>query len=612
VKRLANALVALLVATAARPASAQTPLTVGSVRDQRGEPVAGADVAGLRDGALVARGATDAAGTFALEGPAIGAVRVTCRFCASARVAVSAGQPVIIVVRRYQALFSDAPTADDLANLPYARVDSAIALRPFTLLAQTSTAYPGANLSDRGLSQSGSLFVDDGNPVYDIAAGSSPYAFVPAHFESSVNVVDAGQAYLYGNRAGGGSVVATPFGDESDVLVAGGGDAIARLEAGTESLSTALATFSNDDESRQRGDVSANFSPGTGQTIALAAGSEQGRSFSPIAPFAGSYSFTDATYSNARLANLYVSATTDRGNDLFAVSEYGAQTVWSDAGVEAGVHSDAPISAFADIGVRASSGTYATAEGGYVLPAIGASFRQLHSDAGITAGNQDYNVTAGVGAFWLQYQDGPPQTPLKAALALPSLQAQLFPNGHFGGTLEAAGSFTLPTFEQLYSNYYYPPTSLDFQRNTLQAVSFDYTDASRVRVALEASAQRVAGSASGTISSAGVSATWQIAPSLSLRAWTMHVSDTVPSVPTLSGYPTFVAPTENAAWLTYDANGSLRFDAIYRRDLLDGAPFYHVDGDISGPIAAHRLRWYAGVEDRLRRTFLDVGLRLGL
>ena len=608
-KRLANALVALLIATAVRPASAQTPLTVGSVRDQGGEPLAGAEIVGLRDGARPTRGITDAAGTFALEGAGVTAITVSCRFCAPTRVAVTPGQPVVIVVHRYDALLSDGPSAADLANLPYAHVESAIALRPFTLLAQSSTAYPGANLSDRGLAPSGSLLVDDGNPIYDIAAGSSPYAFVPAHFESDVSIADASQAYLYGNRAGGGSVVATPFGDENDAFVAGGSDAMARVQGGTENLAVALATFSNDDESRQRGDVSANFSPGADQTIAIAAGSEQGRSFSADAPFAGSYAFADATYNDARLANLYLNATTDRGNDLFSVSPYDARTVWSDAGVAAGVHSNATISTFADIGVRASSGDYASSEYGYALPTTGAYFRQVHSDAGITTGNQDYNVTAGVGAFWLQYQNGVAPAPLKTALALPSVQANLFPNGHFGGTLEAAGSFTLPTFEQLYSDYSYPPATLGLQRNSLQAVSFDYTDESRLRVALEVASQHVAGAASGNISSAGIAASWQIAPLFSLRAWTMHVSDSVPPVVTLNAYPAFASPTQNAAWFTYDANGNLRVDAIYRRDLLDGAPFYHVDGDISGPIV-QTLRWYAGVEDRLRRTFLDVGLRL--
>ncbi len=609
-KRLADAILALLVVTVAQPASAQTPLLVGSVRDQHGEALAGAEVLGLRDGAAPVRSITDAAGTFALEGAGIAAVRVSCRFCAPARARVNAGQPVVIVVQRYDALLSDAPTASDLENLPYAHVESAIALRPFTLLSQTSTAYPGSSLSDRGLSPTGSLFLDDGNPVYDIAAGSSPYALVPAHFENDVSVVDASQAYLYGNRAGGGTVVATPFTDESGDFIAGGTDAIARVQAGSNAAGAVLATFSNGEESRQRADVSANFSPGDGQTLAVAGSSEQGRTFSVNAPFAGSYAFTDATYDNVRLANLYVSVTTDRGNDALANGEYASQTNWSDAGVTAGVRSNATISTFADLGVRASSGTYTSSEYEYVLPQIGANFRQLHADAGITAGDNDYRIVAGIGGFGLQYGGGEAQQPLKSALVLPSLQAQIFPNARFGGTIEASGSFTLPAFDQLYGNAYVSPAAIALQRNALQAISLDYTDESRVHVALEAASQHVAGSASGVITSAGIAAAWQIAPALSLRVWTMHVADTVPTLSTLEFYPVAPAPTENAAWLTYDANGSLRVDAVYRRDLLDGAPFYHVDGDLSGPII-QRLRWYAGVEDRLRRTFLDVGLRLG-
>jgi hypothetical protein len=52
----------------------------------------------------------------------------------------------------------------------------------------------------------------------------------------------------------------------------------------------------------------------------------------------------------------------------------------------------------------------------------------------------------------------------------------------------------------------------------------------------------------------------------------------------------------------------VRLDAIYRRDLLDGGPFQHLDASISGPIAG-RFRWYAGVEDRQHTTYLGVGLR---
>jgi hypothetical protein len=87
----------------------------------------------------------------------------------------------------------------------------------------------------------------------------------------------------------------------------------------------------------------------------------------------------------------------------------------------------------------------------------------------------------------------------------------------------------------------------------------------------------------------------------------MHVSDTVPMYGTVLPYDG-LAPTVGALWLTYDNGGAIRADAIYRRDLLNGLPFYHVDGAISGPLA-DRVRWYAGAEDRMHRTFVDFGVR---
>ena len=110
------------------------------------------------------------------------------------------------------------------------------------------------------------------------------------------------------------------------------------------------------------------------------------------------------------------------------------------------------------------------------------------------------------------------------------------------------------------------------------------------------------------MTSAGLAATWQVAPLISLRAWGMHVTDTADSYPLGVEPYGGAAPSTGALWATYDNNGAVRFDAIYRRDLLNNAPFYHVDGDVSGPITP-QLRWYAGVEDRMRTQFIDVGLR---
>jgi hypothetical protein len=154
---LEGAAALLLAMLAASPVRAQTPLVVGSVRDQHGMVIVGAIVTGrTAEGPLVSA-VTDAAGTFALHGAGIMTVRIECRYCASTQTAVVADRPVVAIVRRYTALTSDAPSSADLQNLPYAHIESSIALRPFTLLAQETASYPGPTLNDRGLSSSAEL-----------------------------------------------------------------------------------------------------------------------------------------------------------------------------------------------------------------------------------------------------------------------------------------------------------------------------------------------------------------------------------------------------------------------------------------------------------------------
>jgi hypothetical protein len=609
-----------LVATTlvAPPARAQAPLVVGAVRDQRGVPVAGAAVVGRRGAQAPLRTSTDRLGTFALAASGVVSILVTCRYCGPAIVSVRAGEPVVVIVDRYEALASDSPSSSDLENLPYAHVESALALRPFTLLEQSVDAYPGSRLSDRGLAPSGSLLVDDGAPNYDVVNGSSPYELVPAQYERTATSSDASNAYLYGDQAGGGIVNASPFGTDSNWQVATlGSDAIARAQTGSDNLGAVFGSFTNDEESRQRSDLSATFSLGADQSLAFAAGSEQGRTFnSGTSQFDGSFSFADAAYADPQLANLYVSAVLDRGNYTLSTGQNVSNAVWSDSGLNIGVRSLGAVSAFADFGIRASTGFYdQQAPYDYYyspLPRVGADLTQTRADAGVNASGRDYDVTAGVGTFWIDYAGGTTgvSQPAKAALALPSIQAQLFPNQRWSLDVQDSDSFTLPTFVDQYEYSGTGVDAVEYDRNALLAEALTYTDQARLRVSLEQSTQRVAGASSGTITSQGLSATWQVAPSIALRAWTMHVTDTVPVYASTTAYDGNTTPTLNAFWLTYDATGGLRLDAIYRRDLLDGAPFYHVDGDLSGPIAG-RLRWYAGVEDRERRTFLDVGLRFG-
>jgi hypothetical protein len=588
------------------PAPAAVTLVVGSVRDQHGSAITGAFVTGIRSGTPV-RTSTDTSGTFALQADGISAVEIRCRYCATATFPVRPGDPVVAIVHRYDALETDTPSGDDLANVPYAHVESAMALRPFTLLAQTTRIYPGSVISDRGLASGGSLLVDNGAANYDIVAGLSPYGAIPAGYEQAGEISDAGNAFLYGDQAGGGTVFLHPFSASNNAQTALiGGDAIVRAQIGSDTSALAIGSFTNSAESRQRIDATlAVPMAGDGVSLQVNAGAEQGRQYSsPGSWLADEFTFADSTFADDRLANLQVTGSVDRGGYVASYGSTPYDTIWSDASFDASVHSNGPVQLFADAGTRYSTGYYDTP----AYSEIGASLRQSRADAGFTTGGPWYAVTGGVGMFWIGYTGGAyGSQPLSAAFATPSLQATLFPKSRWSVDMEGSGSFSLPTFLQQYQYPDYSST-IEFTRNSLFAGALNYTDDARLKLSFEGATQSVRGSSFGTVTSAGLSATWQVAPLISLRAWGMHVTDTAETYP--AGIEPYggMAPSTGALWATYDNNGAVRLDAIYRRDLLDNAPFYHVDGDVSGPIS-HRLRWYAGVEDRMRVRYLDAGLR---
>ena len=102
----------------------------------------------------------------------------------------------------------------------------------------------------------GSLLIDDGVPNYDIVNGQSPYVLIPASYEQSAVLRDASDAYAYGDQAAGGIVELDPFtsGSNSEIAIVGS-DAIARAQVGSDSSAIAFGSLTNDEESRQRGDV---------------------------------------------------------------------------------------------------------------------------------------------------------------------------------------------------------------------------------------------------------------------------------------------------------------------------------------------------------------------
>jgi hypothetical protein len=589
------------------PAGAQVPLVVGSVRDQHGAPIVGATIATKTSSGVVAT-STDTSGTFALHASDARTLSITCRYCRPATVAVQAGQPVVAIVRRYDALVSTAPSPNDLANLPYTHVESAIALQPFTLLAQTSSVFPGSQLSDRGLQPANALVIDANVPDYDVVLGTSPYATIPAMYEQTANVANPANAFLYGDQAGSGIVSLDPFGGDNAGVALVGDNALFRAQAGSDAASVALASFSNDDESRQRGDAQFAIPLSSAQTLLVSGGTSQGRFYeSPYSAGAQSFSFAQVAWDDAQPSiDTHASFVTDLGT--YDADDDLISDLWTDSAFTIGMRTRGAVQAFADLSARYSTGIYDAQA--LNTPRIAGSIEQDRLDAGLEAVGTGYDVTGGVGLFGIDYAGGSlgVSSPSTAHLATPSLQAQLFPQSKWSLDLDASGAFTLPDLWQQYSyDDNYEALTLDRQR--LYTATLGYTDDARVRVSLEAASQRVSGYANGLVTSAGVAVAWQIAPLVALQAWTMHVDD---ATSTSGQAPPYgiegIAPTVNAVWLTYD-NG-FRVDAIYRRDLLNGQPFSHLDGDVSAPISGS-LRWYAGSEDWQGRRTVDVGVRIG-
>ncbi|MEO7201062.1 MAG: hypothetical protein ABI431_00415, partial [Candidatus Tumulicola sp.] len=494
--------------------------------------------------------------------------------------------------------------------VPYSRVESAIALRPFALLRQSTTVTTGSQLSALGFQPAQALVIDSGVPNYDVVAGISPYDAIPANDVRVANIAAPADAFLYGDRAGSGTISVEPFGDANESVGLIGGDTSIRVQAGSPQAGAVLTASNDATDWRQRFDARFQTQLAASQTLGFDVATSQYRETGASSDaLDGSYSFAHAAYNDAQPGyDFGVDLMTDRG----AYSASGLQPaydgVWSDTGFSAGIRTRGSTFFFADTGVRLSSGGYDTE--GYAYDASG-NIVQRRIDVGFEADEPDYTLKAGVGQFGIDYEgsgwgsSGGQHT----ALATPSLQLQLFPNARWGASFSAAGSFSLPTIVEQYDGY--ALDSLDYDRAASYAGTLSYTDLQRVRVELEAASQHVDGSVNGLVTSAGLSVTWQFAPDWSLRAWTMRADDaTTPLLPaSYAPYPSnFGTATVNAFWLTYENPGAIRFDAIYRRDLLNGQTFEHVDGDVSGPIK-NGLRWYAGVQDVARTTYLSAGLR---
>ncbi|HEX3550269.1 MAG TPA: hypothetical protein VHT53_07840 [Candidatus Elarobacter sp.] len=504
-------------------------LLVGALRDQDGAAVAGATVTALdAHGAVLARDRSAADGTFALATP----VRATTVLIAAAysdplRVAVPAGgAPVVAVVRRHRSA-DLVPSAADVAALPAGTLGAVAEVAPYRI------AFPGS-VSDRWLNFGRGVTTVEGLPFYRVGDGADATSLLPAHAFGAIGVTDPLAAPWYGDRAGGGIVDARLF-DRADAQRVTDRDAA--LAFGNDPAGL-LATSWDADGERQlvaaRG--SGDLGPLHATAVALAGNA-------PGTNYAG--------------AGLQLRTATQR-TDLAARFDLTA----SDAAALAGTADSGSVAgAILDASGRGPDAVALRLRWRDERGVLGDEASE-HRDGALVLGTTRGSAVRVTAAVALDYgADVPYQAQASSGFAvLPSLTA----DAALGNGLTLHGGFGDSTLGT-------PGVAL--ARSSLGELGLAYDDRHRLRAEVLAYAQGDAVPV-GLNRGLGFSLGWEIAPRLSLRAWSLRdVEGFDGTAPLYPGGPlqTVVSSSRfdrDLVWLSWDADA--RFDLLVREGALEG------------------------------------------
>jgi hypothetical protein len=514
------------LASGSLPAAADE-LLVGAVRDQDGAIVAGAGVAGLDAGGhVLGRDRSAADGTFALATPTRpAAVVITAPDTDTLRIPVPAdGSPLAAIVRRHRAA-DLIPSVADVAALPAGSLSAIASMVPYRV------AFP-TTISDRWLARGRSVTTIEGLPFYRRGDGGDASSLLPSHAIGSLDVRDALQASWYGDRAAGGVIDARLF-DRADTARATNGDAA--LELGH----SAFAAASWDPDGARRliaARASDTFGPVSADAVALVGtapgatyhgAGAQLRASGRLYDFGGHVALTaddastNATRNDGSVTDIAVDAS-GRGPDAIAV-----RARWRDE--------------------RGMLGT-ADAE---------------HHDAALVLGTSRGNVVRATAALALAYGDEHSyETGTQHGYAvLPSFAVDA-PLGASWSLHAGAGASSLLT------------PGYAIARNSLGEIGVAYADRRRIRAEVLAYTE---GTTAPTAVNRGFAAAlgWEIAPRVSLRAWTLRDGDALDAqTPAYPGGPlqSIVVRRRfdrDVVWLTWDA--PTRFDLLVRAGVLEGS-----------------------------------------
>ncbi len=562
------------------------PLAVGSVRDTDGLPVVGGTVRAYDGrGASVGAGTTDAAGTFALPLSAQAAsVVVTCAYCAKKQVQIVPGagaMPLVVIVLRYRALFGPVLDQRDFAALPYARPAQAIALAPYVIPVPPGPGGYVADISDRGLERGFGLVVDGDAPAYDLVHGGSALADFPAGSVQTVHIEPATDAYRYGSYAGGGTFILDDVGAAAAAGAANTGPDASLGGYARLGGFTPIAAISQGDQlvnRRASFDYDSDFAGGVLRV---------GATTSDEQAYAGAFvpstysDILDAAYATAsRRYRTFVDASAsetgfDDQTTIVPQNGRSSQLIGSFR-----LEHPGPITTALGIVAQQYTGSYTYT---YTSTLSALSARDTDDLIYLQAqgGNRwiSFDAGASVSQIALDEYQGSSEKSASTTTFLPSLAVDVPLGDAFALTAAASRSLRIPTLLELAVDP--QPLSaqpLEYGSLTQEGLAFD--DGHRVRADATLFHENLDGFSDRSTTGLGFSLTWQLAPLLSLRAWTLHdaAQALTPQIPT-TPYSA-IAVSRAVGWASYDNQGAFRVDLIVRRDLADSNPETDVDGDL--------------------------------
>lgn len=593
---------------AADPETA-TPLVVGSVRDSLGNPIIAAAVtARSADGSSLATVKTDASGTFALPGDSAARdVSISCRFCRSVTAHIPPNGPVVVIVKRYQALLNDALSQNDISALPYSHVEEALALKPFTVLRESQTVLPGPSVSDRGLGTGNSLILESGVPVYDVTSGNSSFYDFPARWAGALETHAPSSAFSYGDQAGAGTISIASSNDEPGRAAASAGDDAGILFVGHSGISeTSFGESASARDNVLRLDSSAikrynntnlRYDIAGAQTVLRDNGDDLRRHV-----FLGRLGYVR----NFEKYDVLAEFSSDRG--AFTSNSFYSKISdqWSNINTGIRIETKGTVSLFAGARLRRSNGSYEHYAG--LFSELRGRIQHEVLYAGARTSGQRIDAFAGLGLDHVAYSGGINGTStdhVSDILATPSLNTTLQLGKRFSGRLDAVSSFRLPTLFERYGEA--PTDTLIYNRNSSYSGTVQFTDSARIRAQVTAFRQVSHGLTNGALQGAGAAVAWQITPLISLRGWLLRLDDRTTPYNQLPSTPAR-AQTVGATWLTYENNGRLRIDMIDRRNLIGNVAENNIDGAMSVPVT-DRSELFLATDRRHQVRYWNLGLR---